>query len=63
MASEKDAMVDPAIFEHLQARIDEDSEVREQLRIILQDLEKQGQSRYSFKLCDERDYLLNEDVY
>ena len=35
-------MVDPAIFEHLQAKIDEDSAVREELRKILQTLEKQG---------------------
>lgn len=35
-------MVDPAIFEHLQAKIDEDSTVREELRKILQTLEKQG---------------------
>jgi len=35
-------MVNPAIFEHLQAKIDEDSEVREGLKTILQVLEKQG---------------------
>jgi hypothetical protein len=35
-------MVNPAIFEHLQAKIDEDSLVREELRTILQNLEKQG---------------------
>lgn len=35
-------MVDPAIFEHLQTKIDEDSKVREELRNKLQDLEKQG---------------------
>lgn len=37
-------MVDPAIFEHLQAKIDEDSAVREELKNILQILEKQGMS-------------------
>ena len=36
------AMVDPAIFEHLQAKIDEDSYVRDELRDILKTLEKQG---------------------
>ena len=35
-------MVDPSIFENLQSKIDEDIEVREQLRGILQTLEKQG---------------------
>lgn len=35
-------MVDPAIFEHLQAKIDEDSSVREEVRNILHVLEKQG---------------------
>ena len=35
-------MVNPAIFEHLQAKIDEDARVREELRNFLQDLEKQG---------------------
>ena len=35
-------MVNPAIFEHLQAKIDEDAHVREELRNILQTLEKQG---------------------
>ncbi|MCJ1365531.1 hypothetical protein MMC16_004654 [Acarospora aff. strigata] len=35
-------MVNPAIFEHLQAKIDEDAQVREELKNILQTLEKQG---------------------
>ncbi|MCJ1476966.1 hypothetical protein MMC13_005636 [Lambiella insularis] len=35
-------MVDPAIFEHLQTKIDEDSQIREELRSILQVLEKEG---------------------
>lgn len=35
-------MVDPAIFEDLQTKIDEESQVREELRNILQTLEKQG---------------------
>lgn len=35
-------MVNPAIFEHLQAKIDEDSRVREELRNFLQNLEQQG---------------------
>ncbi|MCJ1246173.1 hypothetical protein MMC30_003378 [Trapelia coarctata] len=45
MASQDPAafgMVNPAIFEHLQTKIDEDSEVREGLKTILQVLEKQG---------------------
>ncbi|OCL06060.1 Translin [Glonium stellatum] len=37
-------MVDPAIFEDLQARVDEDISVRDELREIIQTLEKQGKS-------------------
>ena len=37
-------MVDPAIFEDLQAKIDEDTQVRDELRNILQTLEKQGEN-------------------
>jgi len=40
-------MVDPAIFEYLQSKIDEDSQVREELKNILQVLEKQGRSTQS----------------
>jgi len=35
-------MVDPQIFEDLQAKIDEDTQVKEQIRAILQILERQG---------------------
>ena len=45
MESAKEAsfgMVDPAIFEDLQTKIDEDSQVREELKSILSVLEKQG---------------------
>ena len=37
-------MVDPAIFEHLQTKINEDFAVREELRKKLQELEKQSTS-------------------
>ena len=37
-------LVSPEIFEHLQSKIDEDARVRDQLRDILQDLDKQGTS-------------------
>ena len=37
-------MVNPAIFEHLQAKIDEDTQVREELRSILRVLERQGRA-------------------
>ncbi|MCJ1418458.1 hypothetical protein MMC32_004806 [Xylographa parallela] len=40
-------MVNPAIFEDLQIKIDEDSQVREELKNILQVLEKQVQSTIS----------------
>ena len=45
-------MVNPAIFENLQAKIDEDTQVREELRNVLQDLEKQGRDP-SCKECRE----------
>lgn len=35
-------MIDRTLFEHLQAKIDEDNSVREELRNLLQSLEKQG---------------------
>jgi len=40
-------MVDPKIFESLQTRIDEDAEVRDQIRAILQTLERQGRTAQS----------------
>ena len=46
MESAKEAsfgMVNPAIFEDLQTKIDEDSQVREELKNILAVLEKQGE--------------------
>lgn len=35
-------MVDPAIFEDLQAKIDEDTAFRDEIKDIVQTLEKQG---------------------
>jgi hypothetical protein len=40
-------MVDPRIFEQLQTKIDEDSEVREQIKTITQTLERQGRNAQS----------------
>ena len=40
-------MVDPKIFENLQTKIDEDAEVRDQIRAILQTLERQGRTAQS----------------
>jgi hypothetical protein len=37
-------MVSPAIFEQLQTKLDEDSQVREELRNLVQSMEKQGTS-------------------
>ncbi|KAF4543928.1 Recombination hotspot-binding protein [Lasiodiplodia theobromae] len=42
--AERQGMVDPAIFEQLQERVDQDSNVREELRDIIQTLEKHGTS-------------------
>ena len=41
-SSATSSVVDPAIFGYLQAKIDEESQVREELRNIVQTLEKQG---------------------
>jgi len=40
-------MVDPKIFENLQTKIDEDAEIRDQIRTILQTLERQGRTAQS----------------
>jgi hypothetical protein len=40
-------MVDPQIFEDLQAKIDEDTQVKEKIRVILQILERQGRTARS----------------
>jgi len=40
-------MIDPKIFQDLQVKIDEDAEVREQLKAILQTLERQGRNAQS----------------
>jgi hypothetical protein len=40
-------MVDPRIFEQLQTKIDEDAEVREQIKAITQTLERQGRNAQS----------------
>ncbi|GME43972.1 Recombination hotspot-binding protein [Neofusicoccum parvum] len=45
--AQRQGMVDPAIFEQLQERVDQDTTVREELRDIIQTLEKQGRSAQS----------------
>lgn len=35
-----EGMVNPAIFEHLQTKLDEDAQVREELRNIVQSMER-----------------------
>lgn len=54
--SDSHGLVDPAVFQNLQAKIDEDSSVREELKNILQNLEKQGMSseipRYLISFSD-----------
>jgi hypothetical protein len=40
-------MVDPKIFEDLQTKIDEDAEVRDQIKAILQTLERQCRNAQS----------------
>ncbi|CZR53099.1 probable translin [Phialocephala subalpina] len=41
------AMVDPKIFEQLQTKIDEDAEVRDQIKAIIQTLERQSRNAQS----------------
>ena len=45
MAQKSTGMVDPAIFTSLQAKIDDDIEIRDQVREILKSLEKHGESQ------------------
>lgn len=45
--SDLNGMVDPKIFEDLQTKIDEDAEVRDQLKAILQTLERQCRNAQS----------------
>lgn len=40
-------MVDPAVFEHLQVKIDEDSQLRQEIRNVVQVLERQGRHTMS----------------
>lgn len=40
-------MIDPKIFESLQSKIDDDAETRDQIRAILQVLERQGRAAQS----------------
>lgn len=40
-------MIDPKIFENLQSNIDDDAETRDQIRAILQLLERQGRTAQS----------------
>ncbi|PSS20387.1 hypothetical protein M430DRAFT_100859 [Amorphotheca resinae ATCC 22711] len=40
-------MIDPRIFESLQSKIDEDAEVRDQIREVLQSLDRQGRTAQS----------------
>ena len=48
-------MFGPAIFEHLQAKLDEDSQVREELRNIVQVMERQG---ICHSIASRPEYLL-----
>ena len=45
METAPEDMFSPAIFEHLQAKLDEDAQVREELRNIVQIMERQGGSQ------------------
>ncbi|KAL8833572.1 MAG: hypothetical protein Q9170_004187 [Blastenia crenularia] len=44
-------MVDPAIFEQLQANIDDDTHVREEIRNVLQKLERQDAQIMAVVFC------------
>ena len=43
MASSQHGFVDPAVFESLQAKIDDDTKVKDEIRDVCHALEKQGQ--------------------
>lgn len=43
-----DCMINPEIFEHLQTKLDEDAQVREELRNIVQSMERQGSVTHIF---------------
>lgn len=64
MATSGPGMIDPQIFENLQTKIDEDAQVREQIRAILQTLERQERgaqsvlSRAHATPAAEREYTL-----
>lgn len=42
MAAQKTSLIDPAVFQGLQSKIDDDTQARERLKDIIQDLEKHG---------------------
>lgn len=41
------SMIDLKVFENLQGKIDDDAEIRDQIRAILQTLERQGRTAQS----------------
>jgi len=41
-SSTSQSMVDPTVFQNLQAKIDEDSQIRQEIRDIVQTMERQG---------------------
>lgn len=45
MATPESSLVDPRVFQVLQSKIDDDTQTRDQIRDIVQSLEKQGDKR------------------
>ncbi|KKY15616.1 putative recombination hotspot-binding protein [Phaeomoniella chlamydospora] len=64
MASTPNTGIDPAIFERLQAKIDEESKIRDELKEIVQTLEKQDRFTQSIlsKAHSTPSNRLNDDV-
>lgn len=57
-------MIDPAIFEQLQANIDDDSHLREEVRNILQKRERQGMCiRHNETQTSLRTGRKNDSIY
>ncbi|KAK0276969.1 Translin-1 [Friedmanniomyces endolithicus] len=59
MATSGDGMIESGIFESLQRKIDDDGAVKDALRDIVQELEKQGKDASDFFTCSTDSYRSN----
>ncbi|KAK0265873.1 Translin-1 [Friedmanniomyces endolithicus] len=63
MAVNGDGMIESRIFESLQRKIDDDSAVKDALRDIVQELEKQGKEDALFFVCSTDSYRSDNAVH